>query len=251
MTSIRILGSGGGSPSAIRETACYLIRGGSRALLIDVGTGARRLLSAPSLLEDVDQLEIVLTHFHFDHVCGLPYLSALGVPATIWAPGRWLYARDATRILEPLRRPPIAPSDQTRIFPIRELREGVQEIGGFRVRASAQPNHWSPSAGLRIDDQLALITDTPYERSSSRLAEGVPLLLHEAWSASDAPMYPERDATGADAARVALESGVDRLTLIHLNPQLPDHSSILADAAASFSKNVELGVDDELIDMLE
>jgi ribonuclease BN (tRNA processing enzyme) len=243
---VRILGSGGGAPSGVRETACYLIRDGGRALLVDVGTGARRLFGDPRLLDGVDELDIVLTHFHLDHVCGLPYLLSLAVDATIWAPGRWLYDRDAARILEPLRRPPIAPSDQTEIFPVRELREGAQEIGGFRVRASAQPRHWAPSAGLRIDDQLALITDTPYEPSSSALADGVPLLLHEAWSASSEPLYPEHDATGADAARVAREAGVERLVLIHLSPHLADHTPILADAAASFAR-VELGTDDALL----
>jgi ribonuclease BN (tRNA processing enzyme) len=104
----------------------------------------------------------------------------------------------------------------------------------------------SPSAGLRIDDGLALITDTPYEPSSARLAEGVSLLLHEAWSTSAEPIYPEHDATGADAARVAREAGVGRLTLIHLNPHLADHTPVLADAAASFDR-VDLGSDEALI----
>lgn len=138
------------------------------------------------------------------------------------------------------------PSDQTKIFPVRELREGTQEIGGFQVRTSAQPNHWSPSAGLRIDDALALITDTPYESSSAKLAEGVSLLLHEAWSTSADPIYPEHDATAADAARVAGEAGVRQLTLIHLNPHLPDHTPVLTDAATSFGR-VELGTDEALI----
>ena len=206
MTNVHILGSGGGAPSAIRETACYLIRDGERTLVVDIGTGARRLLSDPRLLDGVDELHIVLTHFHLDHVCGLPYLASLAVEATIWAPGAWLYGREASPILEPLRRPPIAPTDRTHV-PVRELRDGDQEIGGFRIRASEQPNHGSPSAGLRIEDDLALITDTPYEPSSSRLANGVSRLLHEAWSASTQPIYPEHDATGADAARVADEAG--------------------------------------------
>jgi ribonuclease BN (tRNA processing enzyme) len=243
--SVRILGSGGGAPSGIRETACYLVRDGARALVIDVGTGARRLFGDPALLAGVDELQVVLTHFHLDHVCGLPYLASLAIPVTIWAPGRWLYGREAGEILEPLRRPPIAPGDHTRISVVRELRDGDQDVGGFRVRASAQWNHWAPSAGLRIDDELALVTDTPYERSSSTLAGGVPLLLHEAWSSSSAPLYPDRDATGADAARVAREAGVDRLVLIHLNPHLADHAPVLADTSGF--DHAELGRDEALL----
>lgn len=240
---LHILGSGGGAPSGERETACYLVRDEDRALLIDVGTGARRLITNRELLEGVRELQIVLTHFHLDHVCGLPYLAGLDVELTIWAPGRWLYGRDAAQILEPLRTPPIAPRDHTSISVVRELHAGEREIAGFRVRASPQPNHWSPSAGLRIDDELALITDTPYEISSAALAEGVADLLHEAWSTSSAPMYPEHDATAADAARVAREAGVGRLTLIHLNPSLPDHAPVLLDAAEGFEQ-AALAVDE-------
>jgi ribonuclease BN (tRNA processing enzyme) len=238
-----ILGSGGGAPSGIRETACYLVREHERALLLDVGTGARRLITEPSLLEGVRDLHVVLTHFHLDHVCGLPYLRMLDVAATIWAPGRGLYGQASERILDPLRRPPIAPSDHTRFSSVRELHDGSQEVAGFRVRTSAQPNHWSPTAGLRIEDELALITDTPYEPSSACLAEGVVHLLHEAWSSSAQPIYPEHDATAADAARVAREAAVEQLTLIHLNPAIADQAPILADAAATFDR-VSLGADE-------
>src|SRR5213080_2474065 len=111
---VTILGSGGGVPSAARETRCTLVREGTSALLLDMGTGARRLLADPTLLEGADQLHVVLTHFHFDHVCGLPYLPWLKQErATIWAPGRWLYRRSSGEILKPLRRPPISPNDVT------------------------------------------------------------------------------------------------------------------------------------------
>ena len=240
---VLILGSGGGAPSGIRETACVLVRDDERALLLDVGTGARRLVTDPGHLAGVDHIDIVLTHFHLDHVCGLPYLSMLPVSATIWAPGAWLYGVGSAAILEPLRRPPIAPTDVTGAYAINELTAGDQLIGTFAVRASAQPRHWTPSAGLRIADELALVTDTPYERSSARLAEGVRHLLHEAWSSSRAPICPDRDATAADAARVAQEAGADALTLIHLNPALPNLSLLVDDATPTFDR-VELGEDE-------
>ena len=110
------------------------------------------------------------------------------------------------------------------------------------MRASPQPGHWAPSAGLRIGDDVALITDTPYEPAGAELAAGVAHLLHEAWSPSWEPRYPERDATAADAARVAREAGVGALTLIHLDPRLADHGALLDDAAAGFER-VALGED--------
>jgi ribonuclease BN (tRNA processing enzyme) len=240
---VSILGSGGGRPSGTRETACVLVRDGDRALLLDMGSGARRLLMEPSLLDAVAELHVVLSHFHFDHVCGVPFLPSLGVDATIWAPGRWLYDRASMDVLAPLRRPPIAPNDVTNTYPITELRPGGQVIGGFEVRASPQPRHWAPSAGFRIDDHVAYVTDTPYEASSAKLADGVSHLLHEAWSSARAPVYPDRDATAADAARVAREAGVSALTLVHLNPALRDHAALLDEATAQF-EHVELGEDE-------
>jgi ribonuclease BN (tRNA processing enzyme) len=73
-----ILGGGGGAASPTRQTACTLIRDRNQALLVDVGSGAGRLVADPSMLDGVGELHVVLTHFHLDHLCGLPYLAMLG-----------------------------------------------------------------------------------------------------------------------------------------------------------------------------
>jgi ribonuclease BN (tRNA processing enzyme) len=231
----------------VRETASLLIREDDRALLLDIGTGARRLVTDSSYLDGVSHVDVVLTHFHLDHVCGLPYLRRLAVTATIWAPGAWLYGADSATILAPLRQQPIAPTDVSDVYAVKELRAGAQMIGGFEIRASAQPKHWGPTAGLRVRDQLALVTDTGYEPASARLSEGVEFLLHEAWSSSAAPSYSDHDATAADAARVAREAGVARLTLIHLDPIFTDHAFLLDDAAPIFAR-VQLGQDEMLLE---
>src|SRR5206468_3540690 len=106
-------GSGGGIPSSARETACLFVRDGDSGLLLDAGSGLRRLRDDPALLEGIERVDVVLTHFHFDHVCGLPVLGWLPVEAAIWAPGRWLYDRPSADILASLRRPPISPGDVT------------------------------------------------------------------------------------------------------------------------------------------
>jgi ribonuclease BN (tRNA processing enzyme) len=230
---VTILGSGGGSPSPTRETSCVLERDGRNALLLDVGSGVHRILAGTPLLDEIEHIDAVLTHFHFDHVCGLPYLQWLEIDVTIWAPGAWLYDRPSAEILAALRSPPISPTDVSG-RPLEELRQGTQSLSGFELRASAQPHHRAPSAGLRVDDELAYITDTPYESSSVELARGVRHLLHEAWSTSRAPEAAERDATAADAARVARQADVERLTLIHLNPELDDLAALADDARSLF-----------------
>jgi ribonuclease BN (tRNA processing enzyme) len=244
---IVLLGTGGMAPTGERETACTLVRDDRRALLLDCGTGARRLLTDRSLLSGLSEIDVVLTHFHLDHICGLTYLSSLPVAATIWAPGTWLYGADSAELLRPLRVPPISPTDTTGRVEVRELTEGGQVIAGFDVHASAQPRHWGPSAGLRVDDALALVTDTPYEPTSATLARGVQHLLHEAWSSSAEPLYADRDATAADAARVASEADVGQLTLVHLNPAMPDPAPLLADAQTIFER-ARLGEDNMVLE---
>ena len=50
---------------------------GPDVLLLDAGTGARRLITEPALLEGVERVHVVLSHFHLDHVMGLAALAGL------------------------------------------------------------------------------------------------------------------------------------------------------------------------------
>jgi ribonuclease BN (tRNA processing enzyme) len=193
----------------------------------------RRLAGEHSdLLDGATRLDVLLTHFHLDHVCGLSYLPALPLAARVWAPGRWLYGSPSEELLGPLRRAPISAFEAAALGQVGELTEGIQQIGAFSVTARAQLGHWAPTAGLRIDDDVALITDTAYDAGGVSLARGVRHLLHEAWSSSAAPRSADGDATGRDAGRIAAGAEAGQLTLIHLNPQLADHSAVLEDARA-------------------
>ncbi len=165
----RLLGSGGWIPTEQRETLCVLLREDDRGLLLDAGTGLSRLVAEPELLAGVRTLDIVLTHFHLDHVCGLAYVPALPVTPTIWAPGRWLYGQASADLLAPLRTAPISPSDASELGEVRELGPGAQAVGRFEVAARAQPLHWAPTAGIRVGDDVALITDTAYEPRERRV----------------------------------------------------------------------------------
>src|SRR5262245_4713436 len=108
-----LLGSGGWFPTGERETTCVFLRDGGHGLLLDAGTGARRLLTEPGLVEGVTELDVVLTHFHLDHVCGLLYLPGLALarPPRVWAPGEWLYGAPSANLLGGVLRSPISPFD--------------------------------------------------------------------------------------------------------------------------------------------
>jgi ribonuclease BN (tRNA processing enzyme) len=237
-----LLGSGGWIPTEARETACVLVRSGENALVLDAGTGFRRLVGQPTLLEGIRRLDVVLTHFHLDHTCGLAYVPALAVRPEVWAPGAWLYETSSAELLDPLRRAPISPFEPNELGEVRELLAGPQTIGAFELTARAQPRHWAPTAGFRVGNALVLITDTAYDPGSSELARGAEHLLHEAWSTSAQPVASEGDATAADAGRVAHEAGARRLTLVHVNPRLESEDELLSDARTRFP-DAQLGRD--------
>ena len=189
----------------------------------------------------------MLTHFHLDHVCGLAYVPALPVLPTIWAPGRWLYGPASEELLAPLRTAPISPSEAAELGEVRELGPGAQAVGPLPRRdARAAPPLGSHRPGIRVEDDLALITDTAYEPESADFARGVTHLLHEAWSSSAHPVAQAGDSTAAEAGMVARAAGAHHLTLVHLDPRLPDEEELLADARAH-APNARLGCDREAL----
>ncbi len=70
--SVIFLGTGGSVPSARRSTASVLVARGGERLMFDCGEGTQRQLQRSLGLTQVD--EIYLTHFHADHILGLPGL---------------------------------------------------------------------------------------------------------------------------------------------------------------------------------
>jgi ribonuclease Z len=64
------LGTAGSAPTARRGLPASLIRRGGERLLIDCGEGTQRQLIRSVGLVDLD--DVFITHFHADHVLGLP-----------------------------------------------------------------------------------------------------------------------------------------------------------------------------------
>jgi ribonuclease BN (tRNA processing enzyme) len=239
-----VLGSGGWIPTSRRETCCALIRDGSQALVIDAGTGIQRLVENRELLRGVESVDIVLTHFHLDHVVGLSYLPALGLPEppVVWAAGRTLADLSAESLLGRLLGAPFfsAPlSDIARA--VREIETDKFEIGSFAIATRVQERHAEPTLAVRIGDALTYCTDTAPDPGNVGFAAGSRVLLHEAWYAQ-ATSDDGNHSAGGDAARIARDAGVERLVLIHVNP-LQDSDDALAESAHAEFAGAEVAVD--------
>jgi ribonuclease BN (tRNA processing enzyme) len=245
---LRLLGSGGFVPTDRRETACALLRHENEALLIDAGTGARRLWSEPELLDGIERLDVVLTHFHLDHTVGLFYLAGLEVPLEVWGGGEVLESIPTADLVRTLVGSPFAPpSFADELPPVRELAVGTTQIGAFEVQARVQPRHANRTLALRVGDALAWCTDTAYDEENVAFAHGVELLCHEAFDAGDHTDGPGHTASG-EAARLAEAAAAERLVLIHVNPELDDDEALLAFARPRFAAS-EVATDRLTVDL--
>lgn len=247
-----MLGSGGWIPTARRETTCALLTGPDHLFIFDAGTGIARLLEErfrPELEPERD-LHLFLSHYHLDHIIGLMYLPGLfkGRRLHLHPPAASITGVDPHETINSLIRRPFNPhalKDMAVAIVIEPLAEGEHEIAGVPVRVRRQA-HPDPSMGIRVGDQLVFATDTAAEEETARFAEGVSLLVHEAWidgAEEDDPAteHIAREAYVAHAsarqvAALAAAAGAGALVLSHLNPLRSDayQAQMLQSARAVF-----------------
>jgi ribonuclease BN (tRNA processing enzyme) len=227
----RLLGSGGWIPSEERDGFCLLVRKDATLLCVDAGTGLRRLVTEPSLVDGVERLHIVLTHWHLDHTCGLVSLPGLTFPVELWAPP------PAEELLHRLVDPPFlfgaAEDVNEKLTAVHDLRPPRADVGPFDLELRVQQRHPSTTLAVKIEGTLVVCTDTGYDTRNVEFARGARVLLHEAFHAADSTDDWMHTAAG-DAARLAAAAGVERLVLIHTNPRLGNDDDVLRHARAAF-----------------
>lgn len=241
-----ILGSGGGIGTPRRGTCSALVREGAHAVLIDAGTGVANLIAQPHLLAGVERFDVVLTHFHLDHVVGLAYLPSLPLPASrcVHGPGRALYDTSTRTILTRLLTHPFLARgwDLSAITAeIGEIGPGSFALGTLTISARAQRLHSDPTLALRVDHDLAYCTDTSYDVTNLQFAQGCRVLAHEAWYAGPAPPGMAGHSSAAEAARIAQGAAVERLVMIHINPSANERA--LGDEASALFANAVVATD--------
>ena len=240
MTEALLLGSGGWIPTAKRATCSALVRRGEHALVIDAGTGISRLVEDRALLDGVRRVELVLTHFHLDHVVGLGYLPGLELPdpPRLHGPGERLYGVSTEEILGRLIGPPLSGLVlETLLSGVEEIGDGDLELGPFQLTARTQTHHDDPTLALRVEDELTYCTDTSYDEDNADFATGSRVLCHEAWYTEDAPRQEATHSSAREAAEIARQAEVERLVMIHVRPGA-DEARLEAEARETFGASV-------------
>lgn len=221
---------GGNTPCAAIKT----VR--ENLIVIDAGTGfhelGRRLKSGK---RRPLRISVLFTHFHLDHVQGLPFFDPLYDPATEIV----FYSAEEPDVLREhlgrLMGPPFFPLP----FKVTPSKKEFRKIGGRPVRiggaaVSACPlNHPQGCVAYRIEQggaSIVFATDTehPAEGVDGWLAEfarGASCLVY------DATFTPREYAAGKqgwghstwkEGAKLAAAAGVRRLVLTHFNREHTD-----------------------------
>jgi len=189
---------------------------------------------------------LIITHFHPDHVSGVPILLN-----NIWLLGRTdplpVYGlQDVVErfeiMMDLFRRDewPEMYSMPCHVVP-EEVGALVLENEEFRI-TGAPVKHLVPTMGVRIENKrtgkvLTYSSDTePYD-TVVELARGADILIHEA--ATDTLGH----SSAAQAGEIARRAGAGRLVLIHYRPSPQKYARWVEEAAATFGGSVELAQD--------
>jgi ribonuclease Z len=250
MGEIVVLGSSNAVPSQNQENTHLLVRTASRSILIDCGNNPLRSLENAGVGPN-DLTDLILTHFHPDHVASAPLLLM----------GLWLQGRKAplrvyglTHTIDRMEQMMVLYEweDWPDFYPVHFQRipdeEGQSVLEGEDLRITGSPvKHLIPALGLRFEflnsnQSAAYSSDTEPSEVMVRLAEGVDVLIHEATGASVGHSSAEQ------AGEIAERAGARSLWLIHYG-QAEKTNGIMDQARKTFSGPVFLAEDHARIDL--
>jgi ribonuclease Z len=245
MAKLIILGSSNAIPDEHHENTHMAVAGDKNIVLIDCVSNP--ILRLPQAGIEFDALtDLILTHFHPDHVSGVPLLLM-----NMWLLGRKdplnIYGLHHTldRIEDLMGF--YSWEDWPNFFPVvfhrlpQEEMTPVLENDEFRIIASPV-RHMVPTIGLRLENvqsrtSVAYSCDTEPCEQVVRLANRVDFLIHEAAGAGVG------HSSAAQAGEIASEAGVNGLYLIHYQTRGFDTQALIAEAQSKYAGKVALAED--------
>lgn len=223
------------------NTSCVEVRAGDRLLVFDAGTGIIPLGASLPSGPGAPPIDLFLTHFHWDHIQGLPFFAPLRDPhALIRIHAEPQDGVDVDALLAGQMRAPYFPVElgampaRLEFHPLHGLTwsDGDIAVAPFRTR---HPTH---TCAFRITYRGTTVVYMPddepahrgyplpvtWEEDAVEFVRGADILMHDAMFT--AAEYEERRGWGhgtfEQAVRFAHAASVRRLLLFHHHPDRTD-----------------------------
>lgn len=241
MAKLMFLGTSFVVPAYNHENTHMLILGEKQKILIDTGNNPTVRLKQAGL-DPLELTDLLLTHFHPDHLAGAPSLllnswilgrkSALdiyGLKDTMMRFEKMmgLYQWEDWPNFFPVRIHPFEPEEMQQVFNSEEF-----------LVTSSPVHHMIPAFGMRIQSHrsgfnIAYSCDTEPCEEMVRLAKDVDILIHEATGASLG------HSSAAQAGEIATRAKAKALYLIHYKRPLSYSSEWTEEQALATKKLLE------------
>lgn len=245
MAKVIILGASNAIPTRDSENTHMVIVGDERTVLVDSVSNPILRLEQAGL--DFNELtDIIVTHFHPDHVSGVPLLLM-----DMWLMGRKkplnIYGLHYTLDRVEGMMGFYNWSDWPEFFPVvfhrlpsREMTT-VLDCPDFTIHASPV-HHMIPNIGLRVEfprsgKSMAYSCDTEPCEEVVRLSAGADVLIHEATGAEPG------HSSAAQAGAAAAKAEVGELYLIHYPTGRFANGDPVAEASTKYQGGIKLAKD--------
>ena len=230
-----VLGSSASYALPGEATSGYLIKSKEHSIIIDMGTGSFSNLFRWQDPADIEAL--VLSHLHVDHFADIyPFRLFLNFDRPekildVYAPEK------AGEKLSCMLSPKGGKIFQ-RVFDFKEINEGTQEIGPFKL-TFVNMVHDIDSFAIKVEAEgktLVYSSDTTYNKKLVQLAKDADLLLAEA--TLDKQIEGIDHMTAGETGKLAKEANAKMLVLTHVWPTFKDKHTIKS-AAENYDGDIE------------
>lgn len=240
----------GSTPTLERDTWRYggntpcleLTAPGGTRFILDCGTGLRLLGKrlAQSNHEFGFEAHILVTHYHWDHIQGIPFFLPFFESQNRFHfysfQSKFLGPDTLRQVVESQLASPYFPVDVSMMASTRSFREvsgGEKwEIEGTRIEA-AWLNHPQGCLGYRFDTTAGSIvyaTDNEpgipeFDKSLRQFAQGADVLIYDAQYSPEQVSSTRRGwghSSWLEGVKIVREAKVKNLILFHHNPDSPD-----------------------------
>jgi phosphoribosyl 1,2-cyclic phosphodiesterase len=223
------------------NTPCVEMRVGDELLVFDLGTGARPLGDYLLSRGKPVQASVFLSHYHYDHLQGLPFFTPIFVPQNAFTfYGSPRNGQSVKEILAGQMTQPYFPVTAEGVFRAQlhyhDIQPGeVLRIGPAQVR-TVELNHPGGNLGYRVEcDGRSVVYATDIEHSSDTderfyaFAKGADVLIYDSMYTEDeycGKAGPPRTGWGHSTWQAAVQaanaSQAKKLVLFHHDPGRDD-----------------------------